>query len=89
MYTEGILESSAVILKDGVPIGISEILEKLNRLDEAEEVIRFYTKNGQLRKVKDGIIEYDVDGGPLYNYKYIPHSDQGEMAREYLKTHTT
>lgn len=36
MYTEGICHDGAAILKDGLPITISEILSLLNRLDEVE-----------------------------------------------------
>jgi hypothetical protein len=87
MYTEGICHDGAAILKDGLPITISEILSLLNRLDEAENVIRYYTKNGQTKRVQNGIIEFDVDAGPLYDYKYISYTDEGQTAKEYLERH--
>lgn len=39
-YTEGIAGDGAAILKDGVPMSVSEVIAELNRANALEEALR-------------------------------------------------
>lgn len=39
LYTEGLLQDGVVILEDGIPINIEDIINKLNSLSEIQSIV--------------------------------------------------
>jgi predicted metalloprotease len=62
-YTEGVIGDGAVILRDGVLVSISEILELLNEHERMKEIVYLYVDPMAVRPEHEAIVMRSANCG--------------------------